>query len=113
MRRAQFVFRKITSACAQIGPGVAQNVDQLERHSVALAQRQHLVFAQTRKVPSMPETKTGPEFADTTGDQISVFVQIGGGAKSPKFLRMVEELGVKHLCMRDVLFPHDSGEVCR
>src|SRR6266496_5240142 len=103
MRRAQFVFRKITSACAQIGAGVAQNVDQLERHSVALAQRQHLVFAQTREVPNMPETKTGPEFADTTGNQISVFVQIGGGAKRANFLRIVEALDVKHLAMRDLL----------
>src|SRR5437867_8621942 len=103
MRRAQFVFRKITSARAQIGAGVAQNVDQLKRHSVTLAQRQHLVFAQTREVPNMPETKARPEFADTTGNQIGVFVQIGGGAKRANFLRIVEALEIEHLAMRDLL----------
>src|SRR5437870_3724142 len=103
MRRAQFVFRKITSARVQIGTDIAQHIDQLKRHSVAFAQGQHLVLAQTREVPNMPETKARPEFADTTGNQISVFVQIGGGAKRANFLRIIEALEVEQLAMRDLL----------
>src|ERR1700741_3837216 len=97
----------MTSACSKIGPGIAQHIDQLERHSVALAERQHLVLAQAREVSNMPETKERPKFTDTTGNQIGVFVQIGGGAERANLLRIVEALQIEHLATRDFL-QHDA-----
>jgi hypothetical protein len=43
--RPELVFRKITSTCSQIVPGVAQYIDQLKSHSVPPAEHKHFVLA--------------------------------------------------------------------
>src|SRR5205814_9846363 len=69
MGRGQFILRKITSSCPKIRTGIAQNVDQLKSHSVALPEIKHLGFAQLRELRKMPKTKPRPEFSHTTRDQ--------------------------------------------
>ena len=110
MRRSQFEFRKITSARAKIGADVAQHIDQLKGHAVALAESQHLVLAQAGEIPDMPETEPRPKFTDTTGNQIRVFIQIGSGAECANFLRIVESLQIEHLAPRDFA-EHDANVV--
>src|SRR5207249_8776988 len=80
------------SACSQIGAGIAQNVDQLKRHAVALAQGQHLVLTQAREISNMPETEPRPEFTGTTSNQIGVFIQIGRDSERANFFRIVKAL---------------------
>ena len=58
----------------------------------------------------MPETESRPKFADTTGNQISVFVQISGEAERVNFLRIIEALQIEHLPTRDFL--QDNANVC-
>src|SRR6266481_2651794 len=106
MRRVQFEFREITSARSKVGAGVAQHIDQLKRHAVAFAERQHLVLAQACKISNMPETESRPKFTYTTGNQIRVFIQIGSGAKRANFLRVIEALKIEHLATRDLLQHH-------
>src|SRR5437667_10171659 len=103
MRRVQFVFREITSARSKIRAGIAQHIDQLKRHAVTLAERQHLVFAQPREILNMPETESRPKFTDTTSNQISVLIQIGSCPERADFLRIIETLQIEHLAVSDFL----------
>ena len=58
----------------------------------------------------MPETKARPEFADTTGNQISVFLEIGSGTQRADLLRIIETLQVEHLATRN-FFEHKANVV--
>src|SRR5436190_21521740 len=104
------MFGKITSSRSKIRAGVAQHVDQLKRHAITLSQSQHLVLAPVCEVADMPETESRPEFTDTTGNEICVFIEIGGGAKRANFLRITEALEIEHLPARNLL-KHDANVV--
>src|SRR4029079_4150146 len=91
------VFRKITSPRSKIRACVAQHINQLKRHPVMLSQRKHLVFSPARELAHVAETESRPKFADTTGNQIRVFVKIRSGAQRADLLRIIETLEVKHL----------------
>src|SRR5437667_5642380 len=51
----------------------------------------------------MPKAKLCPEFPDTTGHQIRVFIQVGGGGERANFGRITEALQVELLAMCDFL----------
>src|SRR5437660_12821951 len=70
-------------------------------NAISLAESQHLIRAPAGKVPIMPETEPCPNLADTTGNQICVFVQISGGAECPNFLRVIKALQIEHLAASD------------
>ena len=108
MRRVQFVFRKVTSACPKIGPGVAQHIDQLKRHAVPSAESKHFILGAVREIANVAETDSGPEFTDTTGHQIRIFIEIGSGAKRANFRRLAKALEIEHLPARN-LFEHDAN----
>jgi hypothetical protein len=40
----------------EIGPGIAQHIDQLKRHAIMLSQSKHLVFGSVRELANVPET---------------------------------------------------------
>src|SRR5712691_197937 len=75
-RRRQFFIREIASARAEISAGIAQNIDQLQSHAVALAQIEHFIFAPRREVPHMPKAETRPKLTGRSGDEVSVFIEI-------------------------------------
>src|SRR4029453_621848 len=77
-RRELFVW-KITAARAKIGAGIAQNVDQLQTHSVTLRQVEHFRFAMARELWQMSKTKPRPKFSGAAGDEVSVFIELGRG----------------------------------
>src|SRR6266404_9685205 len=103
MGRGQFIFRKITSSCSKIRTGIAQDVDQLKSHSVALPEIEHLVFAQLRELREMPKTKPRPEFPDTTRDQKGVLIEIGRCGERMNVGGVVEVLQIERLAPRDFL----------
>src|SRR5437762_2803482 len=100
------MFREIASARSQIGPGIAQHIDQLKRHAVALAEGQHLVLAPACEVPNVSETEPRPELTYTTGDHIRVFVEIGSCRERASFLWIWEALQIEHLATRDFVEHH-------
>src|SRR5205807_8592444 len=51
----------------------------------------------------MPKAKLCPEFPDTTGHQIRVFIQIGDGGERVNFGRITEVLQVERLALCDFL----------
>src|SRR5439155_23151036 len=84
---SQFVVREITSASPEIGPGIAQNIDQLKRHAIAFPERKHLVFAQAAKLPNMLEANPRPQSADPAIYQVRLLVQILGALECANFCR--------------------------
>ena len=91
------MFGKITSSRSKIRAGVAQHIDQLKRHAVTLSQSKHLVLGLARELANVPETESRPKFADTTGNQVGVFVEIRSSTKRADLLRIIETLQVEHL----------------
>src|SRR5437016_513534 len=76
-RRVQFVFRKVTSACPKIGPGVAQHIDQLKRHAVPSAESKHFILGAVRvitpaKIGSKDKTNVTPS-AEVTSATIAIY----------------------------------------
>src|SRR6476620_6978948 len=104
------MFGKITSARSKIRAGVAQHINQLKRHAITLSQGKHLVLCPARELANVPETESRPKFADTTGNQISVFVKIRSTTKRADLLRTIEALQVEHLAARD-FFQHKANTV--
>src|SRR5438477_2589546 len=103
MGRGQFILRKITSSRPKIRTGIAQNVDQLKSHSVALPEIKHLGFAQLRELRKMPKTKPRPEFSHTTRDQKRVLIEIGRCRERTNVGGVIEVFYVERLAPRDFL----------
>src|SRR5260370_33223021 len=101
MDRGQFIFRKITSSGSKIRTGIAQDVDQLKSHSVALPEIEHLLFAQLRERRKIPKAKPRPKFPDTTRDQKCVFIQIGCGGERANIGGVIEILQIERLAPRN------------
>ena len=73
----------------------------MQSHAVTPAAIEHLFFAQPGEFPHMPKAKPRPEFPDTTGHQIRVFIQIGGGGERANFGWITEALQVERLALCD------------
>src|SRR5207244_11227446 len=101
--RGKLVVRKITAPGAKIGPRVAQDVNQLQAHAVALSLLEHLGFGLRGKFCEMAETKPGPKFPRTTSDEISVFIQLGRRFQSNKLFRIPEPLEIEELAAINLL----------
>jgi hypothetical protein len=61
-------------------------------------------------VVNVPETESRPKLTDTTGNQISVFVEVRSSIKRADLLRIIETLQVKHLATRN-FFQHKANVV--
>src|SRR5437588_4793993 len=101
----EFVVWKITPTRAKIGPRIAQNVDQLQTHSVAFPHPEHVVFASRRKLWQMTKTEPGPKFSRAPGNQISVFVELRRRFQGDDLFRILETLEIEELAAIN-LFKH-------
>ncbi len=98
------IGRNITATVFQILRQVAQDVDHLQALAETLAQREHFAFVQLRPACfEMTLAKPGPEFADATGDEGRVFVQLGGRGEGFGCLGggIAEAQEVEFLCAAD------------
>src|SRR5262245_54585250 len=110
MHRAQFVFWEITSSCSEIRAGVAQHIDQLKPHAIALSQNKHLVLGSARELADVPETLSRPKFTNTPCNQIGIFLEICSGAQRLDLLRIIETLQVEHLAAHN-FFEHKANVI--
>src|SRR5438477_1472480 len=101
----EFVVWKITAARAKIGPRIAQNVDQLQTHSVAFPHPEHVVFASRCKLWQMTKTEPGPKFSRATGNKICVFVELPRRFQGDDLFRFLETLEIEQLAAI-ILFMH-------
>src|SRR5437763_9433736 len=74
------------------------------------AESKHFIVAAACEAANVPETEPCPEFTNTTGHQICVFVEICSGAKRANFFRITEALQIKHLPARN-FFEHHSNVI--
>src|SRR2546423_13574274 len=87
----------------QVVAGVAQNIDQLQSLTIAHAQFAHLGFGTRREILHVRETKPSPEFTHAAGDQVSVFIELGGVHERCDLTTSAESFQVEPLSPVDLL----------
>src|SRR5262249_37406853 len=88
---------KIATAGAKISAGVAQDVNQLQTHSVTLGQVEHLRFTSGCEFRQVTKTESRPKFTGAAGNEISVFVELGRCFQGGDLLRIVKTLQIQQL----------------
>src|SRR5207249_12189374 len=82
---------------------IAQDVDQLQTHAVALPHSEHLVFTSRGNLAQMAKAKPGPKFSRAAGHEIDVFVKLSRRFQGNNSLWISDTLEVEDLASVNLL----------
>ena len=109
---AEFGLGKVTAARAQVRRGVAQDVHELEALAEIRAEAAQVGESEMGAIWQMVQAEPRPEFADAAGDEIRVFLQLGGALEGDDMAAVAEALEVEGLAADDFLqHAHDLAAI--